>query len=70
VKKNAALRNLFGPKEIQLPGRWRRLNKNNVMIFAHTKRCLKYHTKEGELGVALCTFGGEKKNLRGFYGET
>jgi hypothetical protein len=69
VNKNTTLRKLFGPKKTELPGGWRRLHKDSFMIFTHTKYYLEYLIKEGELDMALGTFGGEKRTYMVFVGK-
>jgi hypothetical protein len=71
VFENRVLRRILGPKRDEVTAEWRRLH--NKELYA-SLLLTKYHSgdqvKQTEMGRTCGTYGGEKRCIQGFSGET
>ena len=70
VFENRVLRKIFGPRRDEVTGEWRRLHNKELYALYSSPN---YHSGDQikiEIRRACSTYGGQKKCIRGFGGET
>jgi hypothetical protein len=67
VFENRVLRRIFGPKRDGVTGEWRRLHNEELNDLYSSQND---HIKKKVMGGECSTYGGQKRWIQGFDGET
>ena len=70
VFENRVLRKIFGPKRDEVTGDWRNYILRSLMICTAHPMCSGDQIEKNEMGGACSAYGGEKRFIQGFGGET
>jgi hypothetical protein len=71
VSENRVLSRIFGPKRNEVRGDWRKLHNEKLYdLYSLTKYYLGDQIEKNEMGEAYSTYGGHKRCIQGFGGET
>jgi hypothetical protein len=68
VYENRVLRRIFGPKGDEVTGEWRRLHNKELYALYSSPNIIR--VIKNEMGRTCCTYGGEKRCIKGFSGVT
>jgi hypothetical protein len=70
VFENKVLRRIFGPKRDEVTGEWRRLHNKELYVLYSSTNIIRVIKSRRQMGRTCGTYGGEKRCIQGFSGET
>jgi hypothetical protein len=69
--ENRVLKRIFGPKRDKVTGEWGRLHDKKLHVLYPSPNIIDViQIKKNEMGRVCSIYGGQKRSIQGFSGET